>query len=63
MKKNATYTGVWELLVKKREQVEIKKKSRSIITMLSQLIGRHSRPQKDILSTWTLLQTDSTPLI
>ena len=31
--------------------------------MLSQPTGRHSRPQKDILSTQTPLQTDSTPLI
>ena len=55
LKKNATYTDVQELLVEKREQVEIKKKSRSITAMLSQLTGRCGRPQKDILSTQTSL--------
>ena len=55
LKKNATCTGVQELLVEEREQVEIKKKSRPITAMLLQLIGRCSRPQKDILSTQTLL--------
>ena len=63
MKKNATHTGVWELLVEEEEQIEIKKKPRPIITLLLQLTGRHSRPQKDILSTQTHLWTDSTPLV
>ena len=63
LQKDTTHTSVWELLVEEREQVEIKKKSISTTTMLSQSTDRHSRSQKDILSTWTLLQTDSTPLI
>ena len=63
LKKNATCTGVQELLVEEGEQVEIKKKPRPITAMLSQPTGRHSRPQKDILSTWTPLWTDSTPLV
>ena len=63
LKKNATHTGVQELLVGEGEQVEIKKKPRPITAMLSQPTGRHSRPQKDILSTQTPLWTDSTPLV
>ena len=63
LKKDATHTGVQELLVGEGEQVEIKKKPRPITAMLSQPTGRHSRPQKDILSTQTSLWTDSTPLI
>ena len=63
MKKNATHTDIWELLVEEKEQVEIKKKPRPITAILSQLTGRHSRPQKDILSIYTSLWTDSTPLI
>ena len=63
LKKNTTYTDVQELLVKKKEQVKIKKKSRSITAMLLQPTGRCSKPQKDILSTQTLLQTDFTSLV
>ena len=44
LKKNTTHTGVQELLVEKREQVKIKKKSRPITAMLLQLSGRCSRP-------------------
>ena len=42
--------------------MEINKKPSLIITKSSQLTNKHSDSQKDSLSTWTSLQTDSTPL-
>ena len=51
LKKNATYTNVWELLVREREQVKIKKKSRSTTAISSHLLGRHGKSHKNILCT------------
>ena len=49
MKKIITYISIWEFLVKKSEQVEIIKKSRSIINTLIILKDKCDKSLKDYL--------------